>query len=126
MGKPGRPSPGLDEYLYWQERLANREASGLSIDEFCADEDISRSTYYRWLQNLKGGIPDAVREEAADLATAEVTEAKFLPISVTTSPIEIELPNGGLVRLPMGVGQAVIVDVIQAVASLKTGRKPLS
>ena len=24
MGKPGRPSPGLDDYLYWQERLANR------------------------------------------------------------------------------------------------------
>ncbi|MFO7906042.1 MAG: CocE/NonD family hydrolase [Planctomycetota bacterium] len=31
----GRPSPGLDDYLYWQERLANREASGLSIDAFC-------------------------------------------------------------------------------------------
>ncbi|MGI9455102.1 MAG: IS66 family insertion sequence element accessory protein TnpA [Aeoliella sp.] len=126
MGKPGRPSPGLDEYLYWQERLANREASGLSIDEFCADEDISRSTYYRWLQNLKGGIPDAVTQEAADLATAEVTEAKFLPISVTTSPIEIELPNGAVVRLPMGVGQAVIVDVIQAIASLQTRREPRS
>ena len=126
MGKPGRPSPGLDEYLYWQERLANRDAIGLSIDEFCADEDISRSTYYRWLQNLKGGIPDAVTQEAADLATAEVTEAKFLPISVTTSPIEIELPNGAVVRLPMGVGQAVIVDVIQAIASLQTRREPRS
>ena len=46
MVKIGRPSPGLDDYLYWQERLANREASGLSIDEFCADEDVSRSTFY--------------------------------------------------------------------------------
>ena len=62
MAKPGRPSPGLDDYLYWQERLANREASGLSIDEFCADEDISRSTYYRWTQLLKDGIPEAVKE----------------------------------------------------------------
>ena len=49
MGKPGRPSPGLDDYLYWQDRLANRESSGLSIDEFCADEDVSRSTFYRWV-----------------------------------------------------------------------------
>ena len=39
MAKPGRPGHGLDDYLYWQERLANLEASGLSIDEFCADED---------------------------------------------------------------------------------------
>lgn len=126
MAKPGRPSPGLDDYLYWQERLANREASGLSIDEFCADEDISRSTFYRWVGRLKDGIPDAVKEEGATLTLADIAEPKFLPVSVTTSPVEIELPNGGLVRLPVGVGQAVIVDVIQAVTGLQTRRKPQS
>ena len=43
MGKPGRPGPTLDDYLYWQERLENRVASGLSIDEFCVAEAVSRS-----------------------------------------------------------------------------------
>ncbi len=126
MAKPGRPSPGLDDYLYWQERLASREASGLSIDEFCADEGISRSTFYRWVQRLKDGVPDAVKEEGASLTLADIAEPKFLPVSVTASPVEIELPNGGLVRLPVGVGQAVIVDVIQAVTGLQTKRKPQS
>lgn len=32
MGKPGRPGPSLDDYLYWQERLEGRGASGLSIE----------------------------------------------------------------------------------------------
>ena len=126
MAKPGRPSPGLDDYLYWQERLANREASGLSIDEFCADEDVSRSTFYRWVKRLKDGIPDAVKEEGESLTLADIAEPKFLPVSVTASPVEIELPNGGLVRLPVGVGQAVIVDVIQAVTGLQTKRKTRS
>ncbi len=126
MAKLGRPSPGLDDYLYWQDRLANRQASGLSIDEFCADEDVSRSTFYRWVERLKDGIPDAVKEEGASLTLAEIAEPKFLPVSVTSLPVEIELPNGGLVRLPVGVGQAVIVDVIQAVTGLQTRRKPLS
>ena len=126
MAKPGRPSPGLDDYLYWQERLAGRDASGLSIDEFCVDEGVSRSTFYRWVRRLKDGIPDAVREEGGRVTVADLAEAKFLPVSVTASPVEIELPNGGLVRLPVGVGQAVIVDVIQAVTRLQTRRKPQS
>ena len=125
MAKPGRPSPGLDDYLHWQERLASRDASGLSIDEFCADEGVSRSTFYRWVGRLKDGIPDAVKEEKT-LTLADIAEPKFLPVSITVSPVEIELPNGGLVRLPVGVGQAVIVDVIQAVTGLQTKRKPLS
>ncbi len=124
MSKLGRPSPGLDDYLYWQERLASRVASGLSIDEFCVDEGVSRSTFYRWVTRLKNGIPDTVKEEGASLTLAEIAEPKFLPVSVTASPVEIELPNGGLVRLPVGVGQAVIVDVIQAVTRLQTRRKP--
>jgi transposase-like protein len=123
MAKPGRPSPGLDDYLYWQERLASREASGLRIDEFCADEGVSRSTFYRWVQRLKEGIPNTVKEEGASLTLAEIAEPKFLPVSVTASPVEIELPNGGLVRLPVGVGQAVIVEVIQAVSGLRSRRK---
>ena len=125
MAKPGRPGPGLDDYLYWQERLANREASGLSIDEFCADEDVSRSTYYRWTQLLKDGIPEAVKE-GQTVTLKELSEAKFLPITVTASPVEIQLPNGGLVRLPVGVGQAVIVEVIRAVTGLQSRRKPTS
>ena len=82
MAKPGRPSPRLDDYLYWQERLASREASGLSIDEFCADEGVSRSTFYRWVQRLKEGVPDAVKEEGASLTLADIAEPKFLPVSV--------------------------------------------
>ncbi|MHC4181603.1 MAG: IS66 family insertion sequence element accessory protein TnpA [Planctomycetota bacterium] len=123
MAKPGRPSPGLDDYLYWQERLASREASGLSIDDFCAEEGVSRSTFYRWVQRLKDGIPDAVKEEGASLTLADIAEPKFLPVSVTASPVEIELPNGGLVRLPVGVGQAVIVEVVEAVSGLRGRRR---
>jgi len=122
MAKPGRPSPGLDDYLFWQERLASREASGLDIGEFCVEEGISRSTFYRWVERLKDGIPDTVQEEGTSLTLAEIAEPKFLPVSVTASPVEIELPGGGLVRLPVGVGQAVIVDVIQAVSALRPRR----
>jgi hypothetical protein len=119
VGKPGRPGPTLDDYLYWQERLENRAASGLSIDEFCVAEAVSRSTFYRWAQRLREGIPDAVREEGKIPTLAELAEPKFLPVSLTASPVEIKLPNGGSVRLPVGVGDAVLVKVVEAVGALR-------
>jgi hypothetical protein len=105
--------------LYWQERLENRQASDLSIDDFCIAEGVSRSTFYRWAQRLREGIPDCVREEGAIPTLAELAEPKFLPVSLTASPVEIKLPNGGSVRLPIGVGEAVLVKVIESVGALR-------
>ena len=119
MGKSGRPGPTLDDYLYWQERLKNREASGLSIDDFCVAEAVSRSTFYRWAQRLREGIPATVREEGQGPTLAELKEPKFLPVSLTASPVEIKLPNGGSVKLPIGVGEAVLVKVIEAVGTIR-------
>lgn len=42
---------------------------------------------------------------------AESGEAAFVPITLEASPVEIELPNGGIVRLPLGGGQAVLVRI---------------
>jgi transposase-like protein len=119
MGKPGRPGPTLDDYLYWQERFENRKASGLSIDEFCVAEGVSNSTFYRWLKRLREGIPESVREGERGPTLAELEEPKFLPVSLTASPVEIRLPNGGCVRLPVGVGESVLVKVVEAVGALR-------
>ena len=50
-------------------------------------------------------------EEAASRKRIESGGAVFVPISLKASPVEIELPNGGVVRLPLGVGQVVLVEV---------------
>ena len=97
----GRPSSDLDEYLDWQERLESFKASGLEVDVFCLKEGVSRSTFYRWVRQLKDGIPESMLAEKADRERAESAEgAAFVPISLKASPVEIELPNGGIVRLP--------------------------
>ena len=123
----GRPASDLDEYLDWQERLESFKSSGLDIDVFCLQEGVSRSTFYRWKEQLKDGIPDSMLAEKEARDRAESAEgAAFVPITLKASPVEIELPNGGVVRLPLGVGQAVLVEAIRAVGALRPWKAPKS
>ena len=122
----GRPRSDLDDYLDWQERLESYRASGLEVDVFCLQEGVSRSTFYRWVDRLKNGIPESMKAEKAARARAESGEVAFVPITLKASPVQIELPNGGIVRLPLGVGQAVLVEVIRAVGALRPWKAPKS
>ena len=120
----GRPPSDLDDYLDWQERLESYRASGLEVDVFCLQEGVSRSTFYRWVDRLKDGVPESMVAEKAARQRAESGEAAFVPITLKASPVEIQLPNGGIVRLPLGVGQAVLVEAIRAVGTLRPWKAP--
>ncbi len=120
----GRPASDLDDYLDWQQRLESFQASDLSIEVFCLKEGVSRTTFFRWRERLKDGIPESMAAERAARRRAESGQAAFVPISLKASPVEIELPNGGVVRLPLGVGQVVLVEVIRAVGGLRPWRAP--
>ncbi len=122
----GRAPSDLDDYLDWQERLESFRASGLEVDVYCLQEGVSSSTFYRWKDRLRDGIPESMLAEKAARERAESGEAAFVPISLKASPVEIELPNGGIVRLPLGVGQAVLVEVIRAAGALRPWKAPKS
>ena len=122
----GRPPSSLDDYLDWQERLENYQSSGLAVDVFCLQEGVSKTAFYKWTQQLKDGIPKSMLAEKAARECAETGAAAFVPITLKASPVEIELPNGGVVRLPLGVGQAVLVEVIRTVGALRPWKGPKS
>ena len=123
----GRPPSDLDEYLDWQERLESFDASDMEVDVFCLKEGISRSTFYRWKKQLEEGVPkEMVAEKEARDQAKSAEGAAFVPISLKASPVEIELPNGGVVRLPLSVGQAVLVEVIRAAGALRPWKEPKS
>jgi hypothetical protein len=116
----GRLPSGLDDYLEWQERLDSFDSSGLDIESFCEKEGVSRSTYYRWLDKLKDGIPKAIEEESVVGRRPDSAEgASFVPIALQASPIVIELPNGGVVKLPLSVGPILLMEAIRAAGTMR-------
>ena len=121
-----RPPSDLDDYLDWQDRLENYKNSGLDLSVFCLHEGISKTNYYRWTERLKDGIPEPMLAEEEARKKATSGKAAFVPITLKASPVEIELPNGGIVRLPLGVGQVVLVEVIRAVGALRPWKVPKS
>lgn len=120
----GRPRAGLDEYLDWQQRLEIQKESGLSVPMFCLQEGVSCSTFYRWADQLRDGIPESLVAEKVAREQAETAPAMFLPVSLKASPVELQLPNGGVVRLPLGIGQAALIEAIRVVGTLRPWKAP--
>jgi hypothetical protein len=56
--------------------------------------------------------------------TARLVKIRSLDRAV--SDADTPLPNGGVVRLPLGVGQAVLVEVIRVAGALRPWKAPES
>lgn len=122
----GRPECGVDDYFEWQRRLDSYDSSDLSLSVFCLQEGVSRSSFYRWKDRLKDGIPESTKSSEMPRDQATSNDSVFVPVSLKASPVEIELPNGGVVRLPASVGQNVLVAIIRVVGSLRPWKAPQS
>ena len=110
-----RPLSGRDEFREWQERLKRFEASGLSINAFCRQEAVGRSTFMDWLQTLK---KKPRRQAAMERETRSAERPAFVPVTVNANMIEILLPGGGRVRMSAGIDRAVLLDIIRIVSVL--------
>lgn len=96
----------------WIERVRRCERSGLDLAEFARREGIKPKQLYWWRWRLRS---------SGDPARAVTPE--FLPVRVVTSapptpttPIEIALPNGRIVRVGPGFDPATLERVL-AIAS---------
>jgi len=104
-----------DDFSEWQERLKRFEASGLSIDAFCLQEEVGRATFVDWLQTLR---KEPRRQAAMAGETRSAERPAFAPVTVNSHLIEILLPGGGRVRLSAGIERAVLLDVIRIVSTV--------
>lgn len=117
----------------WAERIRRRQASGLTVAEFCEWEGVSVASFYNWQKKLSGteSVKQTVDLVMSGRPSRWLRKASFLPVHVmqagtTIAPgtrIEIQLANGVRVFVPISDPESVenIISVASRLSSLNGG-----
>jgi len=99
-----------EERAVWKDRISRQATSGESVAEFCAREQVSDASFYRWKRNLKVGPckrstrTKTARKDSATTPRSTTAGSAFFQLPVAPSRgaawIELVLADGTVLRLP--------------------------
>ena len=74
----------------WQHRLADQQASGLSIVAWCWQQDIREQTFYYWRKRLANATPPPSAPQWVALETTSSRESELTlqvgSVAITVTP----------------------------------------
>lgn len=108
------PKASAEKQAYWRSVLRRQQNSGLSVRQFCMDEQLSDASFYRWRRKIASGDRGAVaslekdgpkRSKTKRDANAKQNQnaAVFIPVRLNAaagSLLEVVHPRGHVVRVP--------------------------
>ena len=99
-----------DEYRLqgWAEIIRERQASGLTNKEFCAQRGITEKTYYYWLRKVREAAAETVAPQLVRLEERGEGERAHR-IEIRYGEAELKLPEDVDLRAVSGcVGQGTV------------------
>jgi hypothetical protein len=92
----------------WRDLLDAWKQSGQTVNAFCRDRKLTRSNFDRWRRIL---ATQPTRLKAPSAST-------FVPLRVVAEPmVEVVLPSGVVVRLPLTSGPEAVTRLVAAVGA---------
>ena len=88
---------------YWRERISAQERSGLSVQKFCEEQELTEQAFYSWRKRLANQQPmrfALVEAEPGQQANAE-------------TGLELLLPRGERLRISAGADAALLRTVLE-------------
>jgi len=96
----------------WRRRLANFDASGLTVVEFCRREQVSQASYYYWSKRIPGRDRSTTGgRQRSDAGTGSTMAAA--PSAEGSDYVEVFVGDLIRVRMPAGEPAAVAALVQQ-------------
>ena len=109
------------DWRLWQELIKRQQASGQSIERFCVQEKLSQGTFYAWKRRLREGRGESARTPARQaLVPVQIVNDQ----SASTANLEVQWPNGVLLRVQGCEARMVKAVVATISASSKCQEQP--
>ena len=92
----------------WRERLARYRSSGITVQEFCRQEQVSTASFYAWKRRLgqHNGNSPLDRQQTPLFVPLELK-------SVPATEVRIILPGGAVVHVPHDVDERLLTCCIR-------------
>jgi hypothetical protein len=119
-GKPRDP----EREQFWRRTVADHAQSNLTIKAYCRRKSLSPATFRFWQRELARRDAESTSRPTAERSASSTELSRtpaFLPVRVvedaaapmtTSSPIEIVLPSGPIVRITDGFNPQALDAVL--------------
>ncbi|MBX9919386.1 MAG: hypothetical protein K2Y33_06090 [Mycolicibacterium frederiksbergense] len=103
----------------WQRLIAEQAQSQLTVQAFCRQRRIAKSCFYRWKSILtKPASPIRAAPTAPKRSVDTPVSTTFVPLRVIPDTlVEVMLPSGIQLRLPLSAHADQVAQLIKAVTA---------
>lgn len=105
--------PSSERESFWRNLITQRQASAMTVAEFCQQAGVSVASYYQWQRKLLAA------EEPANPAAQPASP--LVPVRIVddrTEALIVELPGNIRLRVPQGSDFAFVQRVLRAVLTV--------
>jgi len=100
----------------WRDHVTGWRGSGLGIRKYCQRHQLSEPNFHAWRRAIArrdavAGVP------ATEARRAQPASITWMPVTVTSSTpplVEVQLPNGTVLRIPAGVESMTLERILTA------------